>query len=408
VPRFEYSGRDRGGARVTGAIEANTLDAAVGQLFEQGITPLDVNERAEREGGTDLKRQLGLGQPKREELILFTRQMYALARSGVPLIRGLTQLAESTDNAVLAETIRQVMTDLESGRELAGALARHPHIFRPLYVAIVSVGEQSGRLEEAFGRIYQYLENEQETIQQIKSATLYPRIVLGVMVIAVFVLMTFVVPVFTDLFERFEDAELPLMTRILIGVSNSFVNYWWLLIALAIGGYYGFKSWTKTEQGAVTWDRYKLRVPIIGRILLRGALARFARAFSMAYRSGVPILEALNVVVAAVDNAWIARKVTHMREGIERGEALSRVAQRADVFTPLVVQMLAVGEETGRVEDMVEEVADFYEREVAYDVRHLGSYIEPILIMFMAVLVFILFLGIALPYWEIAMQGAGG
>jgi MSHA biogenesis protein MshG len=408
VPRFEYSGRDRGGARVTGAIEANTLDAAVGQLFEQGITPLDVNERAEREGGTDLKRQLGLGQPKREELILFTRQMYALARSGVPLIRGLTQLAESTDNAVLAETIRQVMTDLESGRELAGALARHPHIFRPLYVAIVSVGEQSGRLEEAFGRIYQYLENEQETIQQIKSATLYPRIVLGVMVIAVFVLMTFVVPVFTDLFERFEDAELPLMTRILIGVSNFFVNYWWLLIALAIGGYYGFKSWTKTEQGAVTWDRYKLRVPIIGRILLRGALARFARAFSMAYRSGVPILEALNVVVAAVDNAWIARKVTHMREGIERGEALSRVAQRADVFTPLVVQMLAVGEETGRVEDMVEEVADFYEREVAYDVRHLGSYIEPILIMFMAVLVFILFLGIALPYWEIAMQGAGG
>ena len=408
MPRFEYSGRDRGGARVTGAIEANTLDAAVGQLFEQGITPLDVNERAEREGGTDLKRQLGLGQPKREELILFTRQMYALARSGVPLIRGLTQLAESTDNAVLAETIRQVMTDLESGRELAGALARHPHIFRPLYVAIVSVGEQSGRLEEAFGRIYQYLENEQETIQQIKSATLYPRIVLGVMVIAVFVLMTFVVPVFTDLFERFEDAELPLMTRILIGVSNFFVNYWWLLIALAIGGYYGFKSWTKTEQGAVTWDRHKLRVPIIGRILLRGALARFARAFSMAYRSGVPILEALNVVVAAVDNAWIARKITHMREGIERGEALSRVAQRADVFTPLVVQMLAVGEETGRVEDMVEEVADFYEREVAYDVRHLGSYIEPILIMFMAVLVFILFLGIALPYWEIAMQGAGG
>jgi len=380
----------------------------VGQLFDQGVTPVEVNERAERGGGTNLKRQLGLGQPKREELILFTRQMYALARSGVPLIRGLTQLAESTDNAVLAETIRQVMTDLESGRELAGALARHPHIFRPLYVAIVSVGEQSGRLEEAFGRIYQYLENEQETIQQIKSATLYPRIVLGVMVIAVFILMTFVVPVFVDLFERFEDAELPLMTRILIGVSNFFVNYWWLLIALAIGGYYGFKSWTKTEQGAVTWDRHKLRVPIIGRILLRGALARFARAFSMAYRSGVPILEALNVVVAAVDNAWIARKVTHMREGIERGEALSRVAQRADVFTPLVVQMLAVGEETGRVEDMVEEVADFYEREVAYDVRHLGSYIEPILIMFMAVLVFILFLGIALPYWEIAMQGAGG
>ncbi len=408
MPRFEYSGRDRGGARVTGAIEANTLDAAVGQLFEQGITPLDVNERAEQGAGPDLKRRLGIGRPKREELILFTRQMYALARSGVPLIRGLTQLAESTDNAELAETIRTVINDLESGRELAGALARHPHIFRPLYIAIVGVGEQSGRLEEAFGRIYQYLENEQEIVQQIKSATLYPRIVLGVMVIAVFILMTFVVPVFVDLFERFEDAELPLMTRILIGVSDFFVNYWWLLIALAVGGYFAFKSWTKTEQGALTWDRRKLRFPIIGRILLRGALARFARAFSMAYRSGVPILEALNVVAAAVDNAWIRRKITYMREGIERGEALSRVAQRAEVFTPLVVQMLAVGEETGRVDDMVEEVADFYEREVAYDVRHLGSYIEPILIVFLAGLVFILFVAIALPYWQLATQSFGG
>jgi MSHA biogenesis protein MshG len=396
VPRFEYSGRDRSGGRVSGAVEAGSLDAAVSQLFEQGVTPLEVNEREARARGGGIRHQLGLDQPDRGEVILFTRQMYALTRSGVPLIRGLTQLAESTRNPVLASAIQAVIGDLEAGRELAGALARHPRIFKPLYVAIIRVGEQSGRLEEAFQRMYRYLEGEQETVQRIKSATRYPMFVIIAMLIAIFVLMTYVIPVFAGVFERF-DAELPMPTRVLIAISGFFAGYWWLILGLAALGWIAFRQWRQTEAGQLKWDRRKLGFPVVGDILLRATLARFARAFSMAHRSGVPILEAMNVVASAVDNAWITRKVLDMREGIERGEALSRVAARADVFTPLVIQ----------IDDMVDEVADFYEREVDYDVKNLSTLIEPILTVGIGILVFLLALGIFLPMWELGSAALG-
>ena len=406
MPRFEYTARDRAGSRVTGAVDAGSVDAVAGQLFDQGITPIDIQQRA-RSGGPSLRRRLGFDQPSRDDIVMFSRQMYTLTRSGVPLIRGLGHLAESTRNPVLGETIHAVMADLESGRELSGALARHPRVFSPLYVAMVRVGEDSGRLEEAFERLSQYLERERDTIRQIKQAVRYPTIVVAAIAIAIFILMTYVIPVFADVFEKF-DAELPLMTRGLIAVSNFFAAYWWAIL-LAIGGaWYGLQQWRKTQNGALRWDRGKLKTPIIGDILLRGTLARFARAFSMSQRSGVPILQALNVTAAAVDNVWISRKVLGMREGIEHGESLSRTAQRTEVFTPLVIQMMSVGEESGRIDEMVDEVAEFYEREVDYDVQNLGALVEPILTIGVAILVFLLALGIFLPMWDLASVQLGG
>ena len=399
MPRFEYSGRDRSGAKTAGTIEAGSLDAAAGQLFELGVTPLDIRERQQRERPS-LRRRLGLDRPNRNDVILFARQMYTLTRAGVPLIRGLTRLAESTRNPVMAETIYTVIDDLESGRELAGALARHPAVFSPLFVSIVRVGESSGRLEESFYRIHQYLEVEKDTVQRIKTAVRYPAIVVVAMAAAVMILMTFVVPVFARVFERF-NAELPLPTQVLIAVSGFFATYWWAILLLVVLAAAGFRQWSRSEEGALSWGRKQLKIPIIGDILLRGTLARFARALSMAQRSGVPILEGLNVVAAAVDNAWVAHKVLEMREGIERGEALSRTASRAGVFTPMVIQMLAVGEETGNIDEMVEEVAEFYEREVAYDVQNLSTLIEPVLTIGLAILVFVLALGIFLPLWDL-------
>lgn len=406
MPRFEYVARDGTGSRVTGAIEAGSVDAVAGQLFDRGVTPIEINERARRKS-PGLRRRLRLDEPSRDDIVMFSRQMYTLTRSGVPLIRGLTQLAESTRNPYLSETIRGVIADLESGRELAGALARHPRVFSPLYVAMVRVGEESGRLEEAFERLTTYLEKERDTIRQIKQATRYPTIVVVAIAVAIFILMTYVIPVFAGVFEKL-DAELPLMTRILIGVSNFFAAYWWAIL-LAIGGaWYGLRQWRQTENGALRWDRGKLKTPIVGNILLRGTLARFSRAFSMAQRSGVPILQALNVTAAAVDNVWISRKILAMREGIEHGESLSRTAQRTEVFTPLVIQMMSVGEESGRLDEMVDEVADFYEREVDYDVRNLGSLIEPILTIGVAILVFLLALGVFLPMWDLGQAQLGG
>jgi MSHA biogenesis protein MshG len=406
MPRFEYTARDRSGSRVTGAVEAGSVDAVAGQLFDQGITPIDIQQRA-RSQGPNLRRRLGMDKPSGDDIVMFSRQMYTLTRSGVPLIRGLTQLAESTRNPVLSETIRAVMTDLESGRELSGSLARYPRVFSPLYVAMVRVGEDSGRLEEAFERLTQYLERERDTIRQIKQATRYPTIVVVAIAIAIFILMTYVIPVFAGVFERL-DAELPLMTRLLIGVSNFFAAYWWAILLSIGGAWYGLRQWRQTENGALRWDRGKLKTPIVGDILLRGTLARFARAFSMSQRSGVPILQAMNVTAAAVDNVWVSRKVLSMREGIEHGESLSRTAQRAEVFTPLVIQMISVGEESGRLDEMVDEVADFYEREVDYDVQNLGALIEPILTIGVAILVFLLALGIFLPMWDLGSAALGG
>lgn len=406
MPRFDYSGRDASGARTSGTIDAGSLDAAAGQLFELGITPLDI-QRGRPADERSLRRRLGLERVRRADIVLFARQMYTLTRSGVPLIRGLTRLAESTRNALMKETIETIIDDLEAGRELAGAMARHPSVFSPLFVSMVRVGESSGRLEESFQRMYHYLEREQDTMQKIKAAVRYPAIVVVAMVAAIMILMTFVVPVFARVFERF-DAELPLPTQILITVSGFFASYWWAILLLLVLAWFGFRQWTRTEQGALSWGRRQLRIPIVGDILLRGTLARFARALSMAQRSGVPILESLNVVASAVDNAWVTRKVLEMRAGIEHGEALSRTAARSAVFTPMVIQMLAVGEETGNIDEMVDEVAEFYEREVAYDVQNLSTLIEPVLTIGLAILVFVLALGIFLPLWDLGQAALGG
>lgn len=406
MPRFEYQGRDSAGARTSGIIDAGSLDAAAGQLTELGITPLDIREGAQPKAGS-LRRQLGFDRPTRADIILFARQMYTLTRSGVPLIRGLTRLAESTRNPVMKETIEAIIDDLESGRELGGAMARHPSVFSPLFVSMVRVGESSGRLEESFERMYLYLERETDTIQRIKSAVRYPMIVVVAMVAAIMILMTFVVPVFARVFEQF-NTDLPLPTQILIAVSGFFASYWWAILLLGVLSFIAFRRWIRTEDGALSWDRRKLGIPVVGNILLRGTLARFARALSMAQRSGVPILEALNVVATAVDNAWVTRKVLDMREGVEHGEALSRTAARSAVFTPLVIQMLTIGEETGRIDEMVDEVAEFYEREVAYDVQNLSTLIEPVLTIGLAILVFILALGIFLPLWDLGQAALGG
>ena len=405
MPHFRYTGRDETGSRTSGTVEATSLDGAVGVLMDRGVTPVEITEQAAT-GGPGIRRRLGLDEPGRDDLILFARQLYALTRSGVPLIRGLTQLGESTRNPVLRETVDEIIADLEAGRDLAGALARHPRVFSPLFVAMVRVGESSGRLDEAFGRMHEYLEREKETVQKVKTATRYPMFVIIAIGVAIWILMTWIIPVFADVFDRF-DAELPLATRGLMAVSGFFADWWLLMLGAVIGAVFAFRAWVRTDRGRYRWDRLKLRFPIIGDILLRATLARFSRAFSMAYRSGVPILEAMNIVATAVGNRYIGSHVDNMRAGVERGEALSRVATRAGVFTPLVLQMLLVGEETGRIDEMVDEVADFYEREVDYDVRNLSATIEPILIVGIGVLVFLLALGVFLPMWDLGSAALG-
>lgn len=398
---YQYKGRTAQGDLISGRVEADSADAVANQLFNTGVTPIEIDATPEQRGPlTDLRRALGTRRPGVDDLLLFTRQMYSLTKAGVPLIRGLTSLAETTRNAMLRETIERIIESLESGRELAASLARHPRIFNSLYVNIIRVGENSGRLEEAFDQLYKYLSVEKETRKQVKAALRYPVMVISAIVIAIVILTVNVIPTFAQIFDRF-DIALPLATRIILGLSD-FMAEWWLvlgvMLAAAIGG---FVFWKRTERGRYRWDKAKIHFPIAGDIIRRATLARFSRAFAMAYRSGVPLIQTLTLCSRAVDNEYIGARVADMRNGVERGESVSRTAVATGLFTPLVLQMISVGEETGALDDMLDETADFYEREVDYDVKNLASLIEPIMTIAIGIMVLILALGIFLPMWDL-------
>lgn len=401
MPSFQYKARDAQGRAVSGAVEGLSSDAVARQLGSSGMVPLEIVEMtASPPFGEQLMASLGFNAPSRVDLILFTRQMYALARAGVPITQALRRLSTTSRNAVLGRTLLAMLEELEAGRDMATAMSRHPKVFGPLLTAIVRVGEESGRIDEAFLRLNQHLEREQKVVEQVKTAVRYPIIVLVFVAIAVFIIMSFVIPEFAKLYGSF-NVELPLPTRIIIGTSNFFAAWWWLILAAMVGAAWWVRGYVQTEGGRLRWHGLLLKLPIIGNIVQRATLARFARAFAMATRSGVPVLQALTVVSLAVENDVIARQLLGMRTAIERGESLTRAAATQQCFTPLVLQMLTVGEETGQIDEMLVEVADFYEREVDYDVRNLNDLLQPILTVIVAGIVFILALGVLLPMWDL-------
>lgn len=402
MPVYEYKGRGGGGEPVQGTIEAQSMDAAAGQLFNNRITPVDITET--RSSGVDvveLLQRLNQPKPGLDDLILFSRQMYSLMRAGIPIVRAMGGLLQSIRNIYLVNALRDIRAQLESGRDLSSSLSRHKDIFDPLYISMIRVGENSGNLDESFLRMNQYLELEKDTRERVKSALRYPAMVIFAMAIAMTIINIWVIPAFAKVFER-AGADLPIFTRILIATSNFFVSYWpWMLgalIALIIAA----KYYLATDQGRYMWGRTKIRLPLVGDIIMRATLGRFARAFAMSMKSGVPIIQALTVSADAVDNPWIGQHIRNMRSGIERGDSVTRTATSTKMFTHLVLQMLMVGEETGRIDEMMDEVAGYYEREVDYDVKNLSSIIEPVMIVLIGGLVLVLALGVFLPMWDLA------
>ncbi|GAB2182622.1 MSHA fimbrial biogenesis protein MshG [Denitratisoma sp. agr-D3] len=402
MPNFAYRGRDASGRAVEGVLEGGDASAVAGALLGQGITPLRIQPAAARAGeglGSRLGRLLE-EKISHADITLFTRQLYALMKAGVPIMRALMGLQESSSKRTLKALIQDVRESLDSGRELSVSFARHPRVFSSFYVSMVRVGELSGRLEEIFIRLYHHLEFENFMGQQIRSALRYPAFVVAAMTAAIVIVNIFVIPAFAKVFQGF-GAELPLMTRVLLGFSNFMVAWWWLLAGGSGGAAFAFKSWTATVAGRLTWDEIKLKLPIAGKIVQKATLSRFAGSLALALRSGVPVVQAMTVVAQTVDNAFIARKVEAMRDNIERGESVLRAAIGAGVFTPMVLQMVAVGEESGALDDMMQEVSDMYQREVEYELKTLSAQIEPVLIAFLGVLVLVLALGIFLPIWDL-------
>lgn len=403
MPAYAYKGRNARGELVRGTLESTDSNAAADQLFNNGITPLEINVAR---GALKLPRDGWLArffEPKIKlvDIMLFSRQMYTLLKAGVPILRALAGLQDSSDNASMARMIRDLRENLDSGRELSTAMRRHPKIFTSFYVSMVRVGEMTGMLENVFLRLFHYLEFEKTTREQVKAALRYPTIVVVTMGIALVVINVFVIPAFAKVYAGF-NSELPLLTRVLLGFSNFMVAYWWLLIAGSFGAYFAFKAYIAGPGGRYKWDRFKLRIPIAGPIIFKATLARFARSFALASRSGIPIVQGFTVVSQVVDNAFVAQRVEQMRDGIERGESVLRTAVTAGVFNPVVLQMVAVGEETGELDDLLQEVAEMYEREVEYEVKNLSAKIEPVLVIGLGIIMLILALGVFLPIWDLS------
>lgn len=401
MPSFAYRGRNAAGQLVTGVADGADSAAVAAQLSGNGIIPVDIVPARARRSGEPMAPLAGWRDRVRHvDLLLFSRQMFTLLKAGVPIMQALAGLQESTENRAFKAVIRSLREHLDSGRELSVALSRQRQVFSPFYVAMVHVGEQTGRLEEIFLRLFHHLEFQKFMRDQVKSAIRYPAFVLIVMGLAIVIVNLFVIPAFAKVYAGFK-ADLPYLTQLLIAFSRFMVTYWPLLLIAAVAAAFAFRGWVRTEAGRYAWDRWKLRVPVAGKIVHKATLSRLTRSLALALRSGVPVVQGLTLVGQVVDNAYVGRQVEAIRQNVERGETLLRAALQARVFTPVVLQMIKVGEDSGALDDLMQEVADMYQREVEYELKTLSDQVEPILIVALGVLVLILALGVFLPIWDL-------
>ncbi len=402
MPAYSYKGRTRNGELTEGEMDSSSSSALASILLEKGITPLQISEIKQQVDIIDqINQKLDLYKVSIEELLMFTRQMSALSKAGIPVTRAIAGIVESVQNPLMIKSLKDTLEQLESGRSLSIAFARHPRVFSNLYISMIQVGENTGRLDEAFTMMANYIDRNRKMSNNISAALRYPTTVIIAITIAMAIVNLFVIPKFASFFEA-NNLELPWQTVLLLNMSNFFVNNWYFVLVVLVMLYVSFKRYISTVKGRYNWHHFILKIPVIGNILLRAYLARFARSFAMAYGAGVPIVQGMGVISRSVGNDYIAKHVADMREGIERGEALTVTAYRTGMFTPVVMQMFAVGEEAGNLDEMMSFIADFYEEEVDYDVKTLADKMEPVIYVFVGIMVLVLALGIFVPMWDIA------
>ncbi len=392
MPVYTYKGKNGNGEYVGGSLAGDNSDAVATHLLNLGIYPISIKEEIS-------KNKVGKKNTK-IDLLLFTRQMYVLLKSGIPLAKALKTLENSNQDETLKEIYGDIQKSLDNGYEFNVALQKQKQHFSQFYISMVKVGEVTGRLEEVFSKLYEYIDFESEMKNKAKAAIRYPMIVIGVMAMAFSILSFFVIPAFAKVYENF-NAILPLPTRILIGFSDFMLSYGIVLMFLFGGFIWWFLKYIKTTQGRFWWDKNRIKIPIFGEIIFKTILARFARAFALSLKSGVPIVQTLSVTALVLDNVYISSYIDQVRESVERGNTLYNSMRATDIFTPLVLEMVATGEETGELDSMLNEVGTLYEREVEYELKSINTQIEPILLVFMGVLVAILALGIFLPIWDL-------
>jgi type IV pilus assembly protein PilC len=371
---YAYKVRDRGGNLISGTLVADNEALVLQRLREQGLTPLEVGKQTR---GFNI--ELTKKKVKLKELSVFSRQFATMINSGLPILRALSILADQTSNGELARVLNECRLDIEQGSSLSAAIQKHPKVFSNLFVSMVKSGETGGSLDSVLLRLADMIENEVKLRGKIKSAMTYPIAVVALVSLIMSGMLLFVVPQFKSIYAQL-GGSLPMPTRVLLALSEIFKKFWYIVIAAIFAGRFFFRRWKATPNGREAVDAFKLRVPVFGTLFHKTALARFAGTLSMLLRSGVPILQALDIVSDTVNNRTIAKAVQDVQGSVREGESMAKPLAKHKVFPPMVVQMIAVGEETGQVDVMLEKVSTFYNQEVEASVDALTSLIEPLLI----------------------------
>jgi type IV pilus assembly protein PilC len=397
---FAYKVRDRQGRLVTGTLEAESVTIVAGKLRSMGYVPVSIESGATKNLQRELKIPYFSGRIKLKEVAVFSRQFATMINSGLTLLRSLSILADQTSNKELARIVGEVRRDVERGSALSAALAKHPKAFSRLYVAMVRSGETGGSLDMVLLRLATTIEKQVELRRKVKSAMTYP-VVVGIIVILILMAMLiFVVPMFKGMYADL-NAKLPLPTMILLAVSNGFKKFFPLVFLGAGFGVWSLKRYVATPAGRRQLDAFKLRAPVFGQLAHKTALARFSRSLAALVRAGVPILDALDIVAETAGNTVLAEAAADTQAAVKAGDSLARPLEAHPVFPPMVVQMIAVGEETGALDELLEKIADFYDSEVEATVDALTSLIEPLLIVVMGVAVGGMVIALYMPMFSI-------
>ena len=397
---FSYKVRDKTGKLVEGQLEAENAQLVVSKLRSMGYVPIEI----EQQGGKSLSRDLkipGLSDRiKLKDVQVFSRLFATMISSGLSMLRSLYILAEQTESKPLAAVVNQVRMDVERGASLSAALAKHPKAFNRLYVAMVRAGEAGGVLDSVLQRLATTIEKQVELRRKVKSAMTYPAVVSCLVLLLVTAMLLFVIPMFQNIYGSL-GGTLPLPTLILVKISNIVRNLWFVVFAVEVVLVFAFRKWIASEEGRKRWDTIKLKMPVFGALAKKTALARFGRTLSALVRSGVPILESLDIVCETSGNWVVSEAVRDTQQQVKRGEPLSKRLEMHPVFPPMVVQMMAVGEETGALDEMLDKIADFYDQEVEATVNALTSLIEPILIVVMGVVIGGMIIALYLPMFDV-------
>lgn len=402
MPEFYYNARDKEGKAVKGHRNASSADDLASQLASEGLLPLDISSKSEKKiAKSEFNFRIFAQKVTHDELHMFCRQMYSLLKAGIPISVAVTKLAETSRNKTLVNALQQIVVTLNKGNSLHVAMAQFPNIFSDFFRNLITVGENTGDLDVMFLHLADYLSLEVDITKKIKTALRYPIMVLVAIVIALLVINVFVIPAFSKLYANMHG-ELPLPTQILLSTSNFIMSYWYIMLGIILLTAICIRRYIRTPEGAITWGRLQLKIPIIGWLIQRMLLTRFARLLALVLRAGITAVEGIQMVGASTNNAYMAQKIKGVTDLIARGNTIASAIEKTKLFPPLVIQMILLGEESGTIDTLLDEVADYYQREINYDIVRLSDAIEPIMLIIIGGMVLVLALGIFLPMWNLA------